>query len=92
MPVSVLRGECGLETDEDLHIFHHDMACCYLYLRDTSGGTTEHRRADRSRTTRVAIPGASCGGILTNAHIPVAEILQTDHESTRSDCPVVKPD
>jgi len=72
MLVSVLRGECD---SEHLHIFHHDMARRYLYLGDTSGGATKHRRANRPGATRIAIPGASGAAILTHAHISVAEIL-----------------
>ena len=65
------------------------MTCRYLYLGDTGGRATEHRRADRSRASAIAILGASGRAVLTDAHISVAEILQAGHESTRSDCPVV---
>ena len=83
--MSVLQGECDSEANRHLHIFHHDMARRYLYLGDTSGGAAKHRGADRSGATPIAIPGASGGPILTHAHIPVAEILQADYKSTRSD-------
>ena len=92
MSVSVLRGGVDSETKEDLHVFHHDVARRYLYLGDTSGGAAEHRRANRPRATPIAIPGASGGAILTHAYISVAEILQADHKSTRSDRPVAQHD
>jgi hypothetical protein len=77
---------------EHLHILHYDMAGSHPYLGDTSGRATEHGRAERSRAAAVTILGASGGAILTDAHISVAEILQTGHKSTCGDRAVVQAD
>jgi len=61
-------------------------------LRETSGRTAKHRRGDRSRPTPFAILGVPGTVLPADAHISVAEVLQTYHKSTSGDRSAVQRD